>query len=648
MCGVAGLVETSGFWRLRAEQVAMMVRHLAHRGPDDMGVACDQFGALGHSRLAIMDPANGRQPLGDLGGRYWLSYNGEVYNYRALREELKRLGHDFFSDCDTEVVLKSLISWGADALPRFNGGFALAFYDRLEQRLILARDRYGKRPLFFASYQGGLAFASEIKAFLALPDFQFAFNKLGLAEVFYSLALSSGDTVFQGIQELQPGMLLEWHHRRLDLQHHSRIPIGWAPYVGTYADAQEELRQRLQQATLLRRRSDQAIGILLSGGLDSSIVLAEALSEPGGPDHAFSLTFGEAAFDESAMQRLIVDRFGLRHESLHVDVPDIARALPSAVWPAETPLHCTAPVPMLLLAQEVKRHGVSVVLTGEGADEAFLGYDLFKEIRLRMVPSNAAMEELYALYRKWGAIDEYQIQRSVQRSNKPQHPLFSHLMRFSSTRLASRLLRQPMTSDQYQNRWQQSQPLLGKLPQMQRAQMIEYRNLLAGYLLSSQGDRMFAAHGVENRSPFLDNGVVDFALSLPEAWCLSDQLKEKKILRDVYRNRLSTAISDRPKQPYLAPDLSFIKSPNCEVLVQEYLSPFCRVGSDLLDVNYVEHALNRCRQTPIEQLNKSDANSLMLALTTSMLHSQFIERKHPFIDRQSAVPTQPMATFKYV
>lgn len=622
----------------------MMVRYLAHRGPDDVGVAYDQFCALGHSRLAIMDPANGGQPLSALGGRYWLSYNGEVYNYRVLREELKKLGHNFYTDCDTEVVLKSLISWGVEALPRFNGGFALAFYDRIEQRLILARDRYGKRPLFFTSHRGGLAFASEIKAFLAVPEFQFAFNKLGLAEMFYGLALSSGDTVFQGIQELQPGMLLEWQHRRLSLHHHSRLPLGRTHYVGTYSDAQEELRQRLKQATLLRRRSDQAIGVLLSGGLDSSIVIAEALSEPSGPDHAFSLTFSEAALNESAKQRLIVDRFELKHVSLHVEVPDIAQTLPSAVWHAETPFHCTAPAPMLLLANEVKRQGVSVVLTGEGADEAFLGYDLFKEVRLRMGSGSAAMERLYAIYRKWGSVDEQHIRRSAQRNNKPQHPLFSHLMRFSSNKLASRLLRQPMKSDQYLNRWNKDQTFCDELSQMQRAQMIEYRNLLGGYLLSTQGDRMFAAHGVENRSPFLDNDVVDFALSLPEDWCLSNQLEEKRILRDSYRKILPSTISNSPKQSYLAPDLIFIKSPSFDMLAREYLmSPFSCIASDLLDADYVAHTLNRCRQTPIEQLNTSDANSLILALTTCILQRQFIDRKHPFVDQQSIVPTRAMA-----
>jgi asparagine synthase (glutamine-hydrolysing) len=643
MCGVVGLIETTDFWRLRAEQVALMVRHLAHRGPDGVGVACDQFCALGHSRLAIMDPANGSQPVSDIDGRYWLSYNGEVYNYRILREELKLLGHEFKGDCDTEVVLKSMISWGVDALPRFNGGFAFAFYDRVDQRLILARDRYGKRPLFYTSFQGGLAFASEMKAFLALPDFQFSFDKIGLAELFYGSSLGTGDTVFKGIQELRPGKLLEWRHGRMELRQHSLLPIDQKQYAGSYAEAQEELQKRLFQATHLRRRSDRAVGVLVSGGLDSSIVIAEALSEPGGPDRAFSVAFGEAAFDESEKQKLIVDRYGIKHDSLRVEISDIAQSLPSAVWHAETPLHCTAPVPMLLLAREVKRQGVSVVLTGEGADEAFLGYDLFKEVRLRTRVGGAAIDDLYNLYRKWGSIDEKHIRTNIQRSNDPDHPLFSHLMRFNASKLASRLLLQPMKSDQYLDRWQQCQVYCGQLPQMRRAQTIEYHNLLAGYLLSSQGDRMFSAHGVENRAPFLDNDVVEFAFSLPEVWCLSEELEEKRILRSAYRNRLPSEISDRPKQSYVAPDLSFIKSPNFEQLVQEYLIPFIFSSNDFLDADYVLHALNRCRKTLVEDLNRSDSNALILALTTSILHRQFVIRKHPLIDQNSSTPTITMA-----
>lgn len=641
VCGIAGLIQTSCEQR-RHEKVAAMVRHLVHRGPDDLGVAHDDFCAMGHSRLAIMDPANGRQPFGDPSGRYWLIYNGEVYNYRALRQELKRYRNDFYSDCDTEVVLKSLIIWGKEALTRFNGGFALAFYDRLERRLFLARDRYGKRPLFYAQHRGGLAFSSEVKAFLALPDFRFVLNDVGLAEVFYGGALISGDTVFQGVHELQPGMTLEWRDGGFSSQRFTRLTIGESSYSGTYTEARDELRQRLRQATLLQHRSDQALGVLLSGGLDSSIVVAEAMTEPGGSDRAFSLAFGETAFDESSMQQLVAEHFGLRHESLCVDAQAIAEALPQAVWHAETPFNCTAPVPMLLLAQKVKREGVSVVLTGEGADEAFLGYDLFKEVRLRSAPDADALQHLFSLYRKWGATDMVQVQRSVQRSDKPDHPLFSHLIRFNNSRLSCRLLRQSLAPNEYLDRWQQSQPSLVGLPPMQRARQIEYRLLLAGYLLSSQGDRMFAAHGVENRSPFLDNDVVDFALSLPDDWCLSDQLEEKHILRDAYRAQLPDAIVARRKQSYLAPAMDFIKTKNGESLIRECLGAERCADYGWLDADYAARVIERCQQTPLTQLTSGDSQSLLLMLTTSLLQRQFIDGDHPPTHCHIDVPMRDM------
>ncbi|MFZ6850118.1 asparagine synthase (glutamine-hydrolyzing) [Undibacterium sp. RuRC25W] len=629
MCGLAGLIQTSGERAQLIQQVESMVRHLAHRGPDGIDVAYDTCCALGHSRLAMMDQKNGRQPYSDLTGRYWLVYNGEVYNYCSLRHELTTFHNHFESDCDTEVVLKSLITWGTDALRRFNGAFALAFYDRLERRLLLARDRYGKRPLFYVRQRDRLSFASEVKSFLGLQGFRFQFNPLGLSETFFAGALIGGETVFKDVQELQPGTVLEWKNDEVSFRQFARLPIAEKTYQGTYADACAELRQILGQATQLRHRTDKGLGLLLSGGLDSGIVAAETVTKSDGAKIAFSVGFEEARFDESSMQRLMAEHCGLSHQSLCVNEQTIAQALPQAVWHAETPLHCTAPVPMWLLGKAVKQAGISAVLTGEGADEAFLGYDLFKEVKLRLNPSADSFQHLYSLYQKWGATDLARVRLSVQRHDIAGHPLFSHLLRFSNNRLSTRLLRRPMTLDEYYDRWQQTQPTLIGLDPNQRARQIEYRLLLSGYLLSSQGDRMFAAHGIENRSPFLDNDVVDFALSLPDDWCLTSELQEKYILRDAYREHLPDTIIARAKQSYLSPDIQFVKSKSGKQLIDEYLNVDSLTDLDWLDSDYAALALERYRKTPSEQLSNADSQSVLMMLTTSILQRQFIHGDHP-------------------
>ncbi|MFZ6863880.1 asparagine synthase (glutamine-hydrolyzing) [Undibacterium sp. Ji67W] len=628
MCGFAGLIQTSGAEVQLSDQVALMLRFLAHRGPDHACVVHDEFCALGHVRLAMMDPQNGDQPCSDLSGRYWLAYNGEVYNYRSLRRELLQFHDDFRTDCDTEVVLKSLITWGKDALSRFNGGFSIAFYDRLEQRLLLARDRYGKRPLFFTQQHLGLAFSSELKAFMALHHFRFEFNPVSLAEVFFSGALIGGETVFKGVYEVQPGTVLEWKSNVFVSQRYISLTVNEPNFSGTYADACEELRQRLGYATLLRHRSDKDLGILLSGGLDSGIVAVETHKQSGSAKRAFSVAFDHAKFDESSMQRQMADYCGYLHASLYADSQAIALALHQAVWHAETPFNCSAPVPMLLLANMVKQSGVSAVLTGEGADEAFLGYDLFKEVRLRSSRDGNRLTQLFDLYQKWGATDLKRVELSVERHDKLEHPFFSHLIRFSNSRLSCRLLRRSMSLNEFGDRWRQSQPTLNGLTPMQRARQIEYRLLLSGYLLSSQGDRMFAAYGVENRSPFLDNDVVDFALSLPEEWCLNATLEEKSILRAAYRTQLPEVVVSRRKQSYLSPDLHLIKSISGEKLIDEYLNARSLANLEWLDADYAQMILERCRKSPITELTSVDSQSVLLMLTTSILHRQFISGEH--------------------
>ena len=396
MCGIAGVYHlTDGHPPPSRETLAKMAGSMLHRGPDEFGCYRNRRVGLAHARLSIIDLATGQQPLSNEDGTLHIVFNGEIFNYVELRAELEALGHRFHTKSDTEVIVHAWEAWGSAAFARMNGQWAVALYDETRDLLVLSRDRVGVRPLHFAEHDGRLFFASEVKTlFAADPSMPRELDPIGVDETFTFWSIVPPTSVYRGVVELEPGHVRVWERGRLvrdEAYHRPRYPLvrGEGPsdgfgFAGSLDDAVVATREALERATSLRMlRADVPVGSYLSGGLDSSLVAALGKRAKGEAFQTFSLRFADAEYDETEWQRAMVRHIDSQHHEVVVTRSDIAAAFPDVIWHGERPVLRTAPAPLFLLSKLVREHGIKVVLTGEGADEMFAGYDLFREGKVR-------------------------------------------------------------------------------------------------------------------------------------------------------------------------------------------------------------------------------------------------------------------------
>ncbi len=643
MCGIAGSYALRrGLPPPALEDVRAMVGSLRHRGPDEFGLYRDDRVALGHARLSIIDLATGQQPLANEDGSVWLVFNGEIFNYLELREELLALGHRFRTRSDTEVIVHAWESWGEQAFARFNGQFAIALWDAPRETLVLARDRLGVRPVYLAEHEGRLWFASEVKAiFAGAPSFPRALDPVGLAETFTFWTVVPPQSVFQGVTELEPG------HVRVHSPAGVRDTAFWSPryperpgdgFQGSADEAAERVRAALEQAVRLRMlRADVPVGSYLSGGLDSSLVAALGRRVKGDRFCTFSLRFEDAEYDETPYQRAVVERIGSEHREIVVSRRDIAEAFPAVVAHAERPLLRTAPAPLFLLSRLVRDAGIKVVLTGEGADEMFGGYDLFREGKVRRFwgrnPASALrprlLDRLYPYLARSPVAQQAMAREFFGRGRERwAEPGFAHQTRWLGAAALQRLFTPDLRAAA--ERVDVAARLLRTLPEafgrwsfLAQDQYLEVRTLLSGYLLASQGDRMLMGHSVEGRFPFLDAEVVELANALPASVKLRG-LDEKHVLKRAARGLVPDPILARPKQPYRAPDaLSFVPDP--PAWVEEVLAPGAVAGAGVFDVAAVERLWRKCKATGGgEQFSNADNMALVGVLSTGLLHERLV------------------------
>lgn len=634
MCGIAGFLGDTLAPDRRLHRLHTMLAAISYRGPDEAGYFIDDRAALGAVRLRIVDLSSGTQPISDSTQRYWIVFNGEVYNHRAIRLELESLGFRFETQSDTEVTLYAWLAWGSRAFQRFNGPFAVAIYDRLAERLVLARDRFGKRPLYFLKGPKHFAFASEAKSFIGFGDAPLKFEPAHLASIYRNWTPVEHEHTFKGIFQLPAGTTLE-------IGEAVGTPVS---YVGdesvagavllTEEDAASSLRETLTESVKLRLASEVSYGVYLSGGLDSAIV-AQLVKELGTePVRCFSVSFEDQEYDESPEQYDVVNAIGVAHTSITVRDSDITQNFPLAVWHAEVPIFRSAAVPMYLLSAVVRDHGIKVVLTGEGADEVFLGYDLFKETLLRSMWSELSETEravrlssLYPFLRGFdhtAALHDY-FARSAQSSEKD---LFSHQLRHRLSVGSVRLLK-----DRYDdlatlravvaaNRTE-----FDAMSVVEKAQWIEFQTLLCGYLLSTQGDRMAAAHGVENRCPFLDPAVVRLGRAVNLRF--DSGYNEKFILKRAFERQLPPSVIRRPKRPFRAPDAATFLRGNPEYLELVY-SQHELEKIEILDTSYALALAKKVRTKPIGALTPSENQAFMFLLSTVLLHQQYCTSSRSF------------------
>jgi asparagine synthase (glutamine-hydrolysing) len=665
VCGIVGSVALGdGTPPPALEDLVAMVGALRHRGPDEFGVYRDRRAGLAHARLSIIDLATGQQPLANETGSLWVVFNGEIYNYLELRSELATLGHRFRTKSDTEVIVHAFEQWGADAFPRFNGQFAIALWDAEAETLVLARDRLGVRPLYLCEHAGRLWFASEVKAiFAGDPTIPRALDPLGLAETFTFWTAAAPQTVFAGVTELEPGHVRTISRGRVEDRAfwEPRYPVdGRAMFRGTPEEAAEQVRQRLEESVRLRMlRADVPVGCYLSGGLDSSLVAALGRRVKGEQFCTYSIRFEDAEYDETPFQRTMAAFIESDHREITVRRRDIADVFPDVVHHAERPLLRTAPAPLFLLSRLVRGSGIKVVLTGEGADEMFAGYDLFREAKVRRFwgrqPDSTIrprlLDRLYPYLARSPVAQRTMAREFFGRGREAwAEPGFSHQTRWQPAAALQRLftadLRREASRVDVAGRLLASLPGdFQRWPHLAQDQYLEVRTLLSGYLLSAQGDRMLMAHSVEGRFPFLDVDLVELANSLPPSYKLRG-LDEKHVLKRAAEGLVPEAIIRRPKQPYRAPDaLSFV-GPDAPGWVAEVTSERAVADAGVFDPTAVGRLYRKCRTHPgSEQFSNADNMALVGVLSTGLLFEQLVRRapdRSATIEFQTVVDRLPL------
>ena len=636
MCGIAGIVALEDGRSISENEIRAMLPPLRHRGPDGDGVHLGPGIGLGHVRLSIVDLAGGSQPIYNETDRICVSFNGEIFNFVELRDQLEAAGHCFYTHTDTEVIVHAYEQFGDDFVQHLNGQFAIALWDSDRRRLLLVRDRAGILPLFYTRHAGRLLFASEVKALLPHLPGAPALDPVALDQLFSFWTPVSPRTLFRGVQELSPGHLLSIEGGQVrDLAYWDwQFPVDGDWHRGSEERQAEELYALLADATRIRLRADVPVGAYLSGGLDSSALVALIRRHSSAPLKTFSIGFKDAALDEGEHQQTLVNALNLDHHRTLCSNADIGAAFFETIRHTESPVLRTAPVPMRLLSGLVRAQGYKVVLTGEGSDEVLGGYDIFKEAKIRRFwaqqPNSRWRAQLLHRLYPWLASSSQQSSAYLRNFygvglERPDAPLFSHLTRFHTTAQCKQFFSEDLKSALGAGA---EQVLTESLPSQMsrwhpfnRSQYLELKTLMPGYLLNAQGDRMLMANSVEGRFPFLDHRVIEFAARLRPSIKMR-ALNEKYLLKRAMAGLVPASIVERHKQPYRAPDIPAFFSGKPPDYVTELLSAAKVREAGYFDARKVQLLVNKARQG--HAFAYKDNMALVGILSTQIWHHHFV------------------------
>jgi len=637
MCGVAGIIDFRG----RSDSipaVTEMLRSFSYRGPDESGIYHSPNATIGNVRLSIIDLASGQQPLSDISGRYWIVFNGEIFNYIELREDLENKGIKLKTRSDTEVLVNLFAMYGEKCLTLLNGQFAVAIWDKKEEELFIARDRVGIRPLFYTVANGILYFASEIKALFVNKDVKRELNPENLAQIYTFWTAITPRTAFRDISELSPGHYLVYSRKGLDVHKFWELNFNNSDPAVSLSDALEKFNELFTNAVRIRLRADVEVAAYLSGGIDSSTTVAYIKDIEPGVLNTFSIGFEDKDFDESKYQEEAVRYLNTNHRAISCTSKDIANEFPRVVWHSEIPLTRTAPTPMLILSKLVRDNNIKVVITGEGSDEILAGYDIFRETIIRRFWASQPSSSLRPTLLKRIYPDIPHLRNASPnvlkmffgyRLEDTDNPLYSHLLRWNNSNHIKKHFSENLRNTV--NGYDPLADLSEKLPEsfmewspLARAQWLETTVFMSGYLLSSQGDRMAMANSVEGRYPFLDYRVIEFCSSLPDRFKLNG-LNEKYLLKKLMSGRIPESIVKRPKQPYRAPISSVFIGMGRPDYVDEMLSEKMTGLAGIFSYESVAALLSKIKKTG----TASETDNMVLAsvISTHLVYTQFIEKK---------------------
>ena len=616
-----------------------MIEQIRHRGPDESGSFTDKQVGLASARLSIIDLASGQQPVHNEDKSVAIVFNGEIFNYIELRAELIQRGHRFRTNSDTEVILHLYEEQGADCVQVLNGQWAFAIWDSKRERLFLSRDRLGVRPLFYTVANGALLFGSEIKSIFAVSRVSREIDALALDQIFTFWVTIPPRTIFKEVMELPPGHSMIVHDGEVTVKRYWSLDYDRNPDAaadGRWSEEvyAEKLLELLVDATRIRLRSDVPVGAYLSGGLDSTVVAALIRKFTQTPLKTFSVAFDDPEFDESRYQQDAVRFLGTSHQEVRVTSEEIGQVFPDVIWHTETPILRTAPAPLYILSDLVRRDGYKVVLTGEGSDEMLGGYDIFKEAKIRRFwaahPGSTVrpllLKKLYPYLPNLQAQPGAYLQAFFQvRPDDRRREFFSHLPRWELTSRLKILFSDAIRSqigpyDGYADVRDRLPPGYAGWDGFCQAQYLETTHLLPGYILSSQGDRMAMAHSVEGRFPFLDYRVVDFAARIPPNLKMK-VLNEKYLLKRCASGLVPSSVLQRSKQPYRAPEGSCFFRGARRDYVDTLLSP-ARIAQDgIFNPRAVDRLVDKFHQG--RAIGSKDNMALVGVLSTQLVVDQF-------------------------
>jgi asparagine synthase (glutamine-hydrolysing) len=549
MCGLVGMVAARGAPPPSRERIERATAALAHRGPDGPSGWFEAAAAFGHTRLKIIDLERGDQPMWNEGRTMLTFFNGEIWNHEELRAELERAGHDFVSRCDTEVLVHGYEEWGEGLLRRVSGMFAFVLWDRRRERLLLARDRVGKKPLYLAETTAGLAFGSDARSVMLAAGLAPELERDRVPEYLFQRYVDAPRTLFRGVTKLRPGHLLTYDRTEVEERPYWQLQPG-AP-VPLDAD---ELRELVQDSVHRRLMSDVPLGVLLSGGVDSSAV-AGLMRRAGAEDFAtFTIGFSDPLYDERALARLTAQQLGAEHHEVVVEPAEFVDVLPRLSWYRDEPIAEPSEVPLLLLAELAGKH-VKVVLTGDGGDEIFGGYPKYRAERILGRGGKAAA----LAFRAAGSIA----------ARRPSHRRLGRAVETVS--IGDPLLRWASWFRTF------SAPELGRIlaPDLRptEEQLVEpLRDLLAPYNgldptrkmlvgdfltylpdnMLLRGDKVLMAASLEGRMPLLDHRIIERVSNVPGS-ARAGLLNAKALLRKAVEDVVPAEILRQPKRGFPVP-----------------------------------------------------------------------------------------------
>jgi asparagine synthase (glutamine-hydrolysing) len=526
---------------------------IRHRGPDDEGVHTEPGVGLGMRRLSIIDLSTGHQPIHNEDGTIWVVFNGEIYNYRELRESLERAGHHFYTSSDTETIVHAYEEWGEEAFVRLRGMFGIALWDRPRRTLLLARDRAGQKPLHYAMRGDRLFFGSEIKSLIAAGAIDREIDLTALDHYLSFLYAPRDRAIFKGVKKLPPGHYLKFADGRIEVRQYWRI-ADVEPFTGSADEAAQALRGVLASAVRSHMVSDVPLGAFLSGGVDSSVVVGLMAEASSRPVKTFSIGFDEPQFDELEHARTVAQHFGTEHHEFVVR-PDGLSILDRLIAHSDEPFADSSAIPTWYVSEIARRH-VTVVLSGDGGDELFGGYDRYlphpRVAQFDRLPVPGKRQLAGALWPllPHGARGKNFLRHVARSDNGRYLDSIAFFQPDEKDALYAEGVRGALQGSA-EEALAQHFDRFGSLPPHSRMMRFDFETYLPEDVLTKV-DRMSMAHSIESRVPLLDNEVIDFAASIPSALKIVNG-RRKHILKEAARTMLPASILDRRKQGFGVP-----------------------------------------------------------------------------------------------